>query len=522
MNKATVEPDCTGQFSSFFMDYIRQKPALSPFFNQFPKIENFAKIIEERKFDVKKREVLVKVLLSQYSEVENKGQTIAQIEKLGYENTFSVTTGHQLNLFTGPLYFIYKIVTTINLAQKLKETYPKFDFVPVYWMASEDHDFDEINYFKLDGKKYQWQTEQKGPVGDFKLEESFKEFMKTVTFAPSFLKEAYLSSNTLSEAVRKYVHHLFGEKGLVVVDGNDTNFKRQFIPVIREDLTQGSPHDLVNVQTAKLDALGYKSQIFPRPINFFYMEAGLRERIEKKGEQYFVLNTDLKFEEEEFLAMVENSPEKFSPNVVLRPLYQEQILPNLAYVGGPAEVIYWLQLKSMFDHFETPFPAVMPRNFAAVLDAPIVKKIKKLNLSHQDLFRDFTDWKKEYVSKHSNVDIHLDVEKKQLAEVFEHSTMSAKSIDPTLENAFASAKVRTAKILEQLSVKVRKAEERKFNEELDRMKAIQAYLSPGGSPQERVENFLKFYLSDNDFVEKLFDLFDPFDFDFMVLTPDDK
>lgn len=522
MNKATIEPDCTGQFSSFFIDYIHQKPALSPFYNQFPKIENFAKIIGERKFDGKKREVLVKALLSQYSEVENASITKSQIEKLGHENTFTVTTGHQLNLFTGPLYFIFKIVTTINLAEKLKEVYPKFDFVPVYWMATEDHDFEEINYFKLDGKKYQWQTEQKGPVGDFKLEESFKAFMKTVTFAPSFFREAYLSSKTLSEAVRKYVHHLFGEKGLVVVDGNDTNLKRQFIPVMREDLTQGTPHELVNAQTAKLDALGYKSQIFPRPINFFYIGDGLRERIEKKGEQYFVLNTDLKFEEAEFLAMVENSPEKFSPNVVLRPIYQEQILPNLAYVGGPAEVIYWLQLKSMFDHFGTPFPAVMPRNFAAVLDAPTVRKMNQLNLSHQDLFRDFTDWKKEYVSKHSNVDINLDDEKKKLQDIFDQAALSTKSIDPTLENAYASAKVRATKILDQLAVKVRKAEERKFGEELDRMKAVQAYFFPGGSPQERVENFMKFFLSDNDFVEKLFGLFDPFDFDFMVLTPDDK
>jgi bacillithiol biosynthesis cysteine-adding enzyme BshC len=306
------------------------------------------------------------------------------------------------------------------------------------------------------------------------------------------------------------------------VDGNETNLKRQFIPVIREDLANGTPHELVNGQTAKLDILGYKSQIFPRPINFFYMEEGLRERIEKKGTQFFVLNTDLKFEEDELFALVEKSPEKFSPNVVLRPLYQEQILPNLAYIGGPAEVIYWLQLKSMFDHFGTPFPAVMPRNFAAVLDAPIVKKMKKLKLSHKDLFREFTDWKNEYISDHSKVDIHLGGEKKKLQEIFDQAVLSVKSIDPTLENAYTSAKVRATKILDQLSVKVRKAEERKFGEELDRMKAVQAYFFPGGSPQERVENFMKFYLSDKDFVEKLFGLFDPFDFDFMVLTQDDK
>lgn len=518
MNKSTVEPACTGQFSPLFLDYLGKKPELRHFYNQFPELDNFETLIKQRNFPKEHREILAASLKQQYSKLEVSEPTVSQIEKLTSTKTFTVTTGHQLNLFTGPLYFIYKIVSTINLAQKLNETYPDSHFVPVYWMATEDHDFEEINYFKLDGKKYQWQSAQKGPVGDFMLDDSFKEFLKDLThFVPDFFKDAYQKSNTLAEAVRKYVHTLFGEKGLLIVDGHSPELKALFKPVILDDLTAHKANELCNQQTHKLEEMGYKSQIFPREINFFYMKEGLRERVEKIGSIYKVLETDISFTENELREQIEKHPEHFSPNVVLRPLYQEMILPNIAYLGGPAEVAYWLQLKTVFDHYQVPLPAIMPRNFALVLNVYAQRKIAKLELSEKELFEDVLSWKKRFVKDNAQTDISLSEEKESLSKIFANSAKKVRHLEKSLSDAFEAAEVRAQKILDQMATKVRKAEEKKLSDSIRQREELQAYMYPGGSPQERVENFMKFYLEDGEFVEELFQLFDPLDFDFMLI-----
>lgn len=519
MIKSSVDPACTGQFSQLFLDYIKQKPLLSPFFNVYPQIKNFESLTNGKNFTPHNREVLHKALEKQYEGLQVSELTAHQIQSLRSSETFTVTTGHQLNLFTGPLYFIYKIVSTINLAEQLKAAYPAYHFVPVYWMASEDHDFDEINYFKLDGKKYQWQSDQKGSVGDFQLDQSFRTFFKEIAhIVPDFFKEAYLDSATLSEAVRKYVHHLFGERGLLIVDGNDPDLKALFSQVIREDLFSHLPHKLVQKQTEELEQLGYKSQIFPREINLFYTEKGLRERIEIDAHgQYRVLNTDIVFSREEIELLVDQFPEKFSPNVVLRPLYQEMILPNLAYLGGPAEVVYWLQLKPVFDHFGIQFPALLPRNFAMVLDTAIQRKISKLGLEDMELFQSVEEWKKQFLMEHASFDFTLAQEKEALKKIFDLAQEKAVGLDQTLEGAFQAGKVRASKILEQLSVKVRKAEERRQTVHIRQRMEIHEYLNPGGSPQERVENFMRFYLGNEQFIQELFELFDPLDFNYVIL-----
>lgn len=521
MVKSSVDPACTRQFSALFLDYLGQKPELAAFYNQFPAIGNFGKLIQERRFDKARRESLVRVLQEQYAGIALGEMSSHQIISLADDNTFTVTTGHQLNLFTGPLYFIYKIVSTINLAKKLGDAYLGYHFVPVYWMATEDHDFEEINYFKLDGKKYQWKTDQRGPVGDFVWDAGFREFLKEVSaFAPEFFLQAYQSSRNLAEAVRKYVHHLFGEKGLLVVDGNHPELKKALIPILKADLLSHEPYTLATAQTQRLDGLGYKSQIYPREINLFYMQKGLRERIEKVGRIYKVLNTDIQFTQEGIIEQLESHPERFSPNVVLRPIYQELILPNLAYLGGPAEVAYWLQLKSMFDHFEVPFPALLPRNFAVILDQSVDKKIAQLGLQDTDLFESVLDWKRKFVEHQASVDFQMETEKAQLSALFQKKGAEAAALEKSLQNAFEAGKVRALKILEQLSDKVRKAEEKRLEIQIKRRTDIQSFLYPGGSPQERTENMMRFFLAKPNLLDELLEMFDPLDFSYMILRTD--
>ncbi|MCU0400634.1 MAG: bacillithiol biosynthesis cysteine-adding enzyme BshC [Algoriphagus sp.] len=506
----------TGQFSSFFLDYIEGKDELKPFYSHSPKIESFRDAISAKSFSPQKREILVNTLTKQYQGLELAELADQNISSLLKPNSFTVTTGHQLNLFTGPLYFIYKIVSTINLAKSLQKAYPDCHFIPVYWMATEDHDFDEINFFKLDGKKYQWQTNQSGAVGDFELDATFKEFMKSVSFAPDFFKKAYSESKTLSEAVRKYVNELVGKEGLLVVDGNDSSLKSLFRDIILSDLFDHEPYQKAQTATQDLEKLGYKSQIFPREINLFYLEKGIRERIERVGDVFSVVNTDLRFTESEMRSLVENHPERFSPNVVLRPVFQEIILPNLAYLGGPAEVVYWLQLKGVFDQFQIPFPVLMPRNFALLLNQTVLRKMQQLNWSVEDLFADYESWKKEFITTQSDIDLSLTAERNIIIDLFERKAKEASSLDATLLQAFEAGKVRSLKILDHMGTKLRKAEERKQEVELSRAKNVLDYCAPGGSPQERVINMMQFYLQDPDLLEAFFDSFDPFDYQMMV------
>lgn len=517
MKKHCIDLKNTGQFSDFFLDYLEGKESLRPFYAHVPNLESFEAAIKAKQFSAEKRQVLVEVLESHYAALPMAPSVVAQLEALRDEKTFTVTTGHQLNLFTGPMYFIYKLITVINLAKRLQDRYPDYRFVPVYWMATEDHDADEINYFKLDGQTYRWETDQKGAVGNFELDSSFQDFLKGLGFAPAVFRDAYSQSTTLAEAVRKYVNEMFGNQGLVVVDANDVRLKREFVEVISADLFTQQAFSAAQASTKGLEHLGYSSQIYPRPINLFYLDKGVRERIERDGEDFVVLNTNLRFSPDAIRVLLQEHPERFSPNVVLRPVYQECILPNLGYVGGPAEVVYWLQLKGIFDHFGIPFPVLLPRNFAVLIPQVIQKKITQLGWQTEQLFQQFETWKKDYVQKSSEFDFTLAVPQAQVSQLFKDLANKSRTLDAGLSKAFAAGEVRSLKILEQMGVKLRKAEERRLEVDLLRAKSVLEFLSPGGSPQERVVNFMQFQLAQPTLIEELLQDFDPFEFQMYVL-----
>ena len=517
MKSEKVTFEGTGCFSPLFLDYINKKEHLAPFYNAFPKVENFAKIITERNFSEKKRTTLVQVLQAEYGPLRASDAVDYNIHSLQHERTFTVTTGHQLNIFTGPLYFIYKIISVINTCKELKKAYPENHFVPVYWMASEDHDLVEINHFNLFGKKHTWDTQQTGPVGRMNPHSLIGVMDQLEDHDISLFEKSYLDHGTLADAVRYYVNRLFGDYGVVVIDGDDPTFKRSFAPVISEELTKHSAHGLAAKTSEKLKAAGYSDQAFSREINFFYMEKGLRERIVKEGDQYKVLNTKLSFSEEELHQLIESNPEKFSPNVILRPLYQEMILPNLAYIGGPAEVSYWLQLKGVFDYYETPFPVLMPRNFAMLINKGTQKKIEKLKFKAVDLFKSCHDLKEAYLLKHSSADVDLVKEKAAISFVFEQLKAKAEEIDASLTGFVGAESAGTFKALENIGKRLKKAEMQNNEVAMGQIESIKEKLFPNGSLQERHDNFLNFYLNNTSFIKMLVQKFKPFDFHFHII-----
>jgi len=508
----------THSFTPFFLDYIQQKENLKPYYHHFPSIKNFNDQLnqKENSFPSANRTALVAALQKQYEGIPSVDLVQKNISSLRDTKTFTVTTGHQLNIFTGPLYFIYKIVTVINTCKALKAAYPEYNFVPVYWMASEDHDYDEIKYFRLYGKKYVWATNQTGAVGRFDTSD-LKSLLNEVPGDISVFKDAYAKQKTLSGAVRYYVNALFGAEGLVVVDADDRTLKASFTDVIQQDILNQVNKPLVDSATTKLEKLGYKTQIHCRDINFFYLDKGLRSRLEKSGDKYSVLDTDISFSEDEIKKIIQQEPEKFSPNVILRPLYQEMILPNLAYVGGPAEIVYWLQLKNVFDHFTIPFPMLMPRNFALVMDHQVLRKFEKTDLELKDLFENKNFIFNHWVLKHSPRNLTVGEERSQLNNLFEEIQRRAAAVDNTLVAFVGAEHKRALNSLEKIERKILRAEKRLHADKLRQIESVKDDLFPSGSLQERVDNFLNFYQQDSGFIQKLLASFDPFDFNFNVL-----
>lgn len=512
----------TNSFTPFFLDYIQHSQQLRKFYNRFPQLSSFKDQLAEKaqSFSSHNRRVLVETLTAQYKGYTLSEAVKANLHELSHEKTFTVTTGHQLNIFTGPLYFIYKIVTVINACKELKREYPDCNFVPVYWMASEDHDFDEIKYFRLDGKKYVWNSDQKGAVGRFNPKE-LAELLKIVPGDLTIFRNAYLKHNTLADAVRYYVNELFGAEGVLVVDGDNHAQKKLFSTIIREDVIHHTPKKLIDKTDSELQALGYKPQIYCRDINFFYLDNGVRERIEQHGDVYVVVDTSISFTKNEIESLIETEPEKFSPNVILRPLYQETILPNIAYVGGPAEVVYWLQLKEVFQHSKTPFPILMPRNFAMVIDGPTQRKLEKTQLELKDLFIERNILLNQYAAKFATHKIKLNGEKDAIEQYFKTIQQEAESFDKTLGPFVGAEAHRAIKSLGKIEQKLLKAEKRFQSEKLQQVGAVKDSLFPNGGLQERTDNFLNFYLADRQFIQKLVQHFNPFDFQFNVLYCND-
>ncbi|MGY6559372.1 MAG: bacillithiol biosynthesis cysteine-adding enzyme BshC [Nitritalea sp.] len=524
MQKSTVDPACTGQFSPLFLAYLSRQSELESFYSEFPDIEGFKnQIAHKEAFPPASRVLLAERMRARYAEYGLLDpEREAVLEQLKDPKTFTVTTGHQLNLFTGPLYFIYKIVSTVQLARRLQEAFPGYRFLPVYWMASEDHDFEEINFFTLDGKAYRWETEQSGPVGRFHLDASFQNYLQQLPFLHADFRDTYAESKTLAEAVFRSVHRLFAEEGLFILDADDAALKASFRPVVEQDLFSDQLYTAARSQTEALEALGFGGQIYPRPINSFYMREGLRARLEavENGRFFHVVGTEIRFSREALAEELAAHPERFSPNVVLRPLYQEWILPNIAYLGGPAEVVYWLQLKAVFEQVACPFPIVMPRNFALVLDVPAARQWSGLGQPWEALFRPFSLWKKEFVAANSPYDFTLREAQKQLDVALDGVEQLAEAIDKTLEPATEALRKRMRGQLAHMGDKLRKAAERDLSVQLKRMEAVRAHAFPGGSPQERVQNIQGFYLENAHFIRDLYAHFDPLDFSFVILRPD--
>lgn len=522
----------TGYFSSLITDYLAEEPALEPFYHRFPEIHAFGAQIREKlaAYQAANRPVVCRVLEEQYTGLDLSEATRRNLDSLRQPQTFTVVTGHQLNLFTGPLYFHYKIVSTIRLCHQLQDAYPEYHFVPVYWMATEDHDFEEINHFNFQGKEIRWNRTSSGAVGRLdtaglaSLYETFAKDLgvgKTADLLRELFRKAYLEQPNLASATRYLVNRLFGAEGLVILDGDDARLKTLFLPQMKQDAFDNTAFSLVSKTAGKLQAAGegYMAQVTPREINLFYLKDGLRSRLVKEAGSFKVLDTDLQFSRNELEAEMERHPERFSPNVITRPLYQEVLLPNLCYIGGGGELAYWLELKPYFEAAGTPFPVLLLRNSALLISEKQRRKAARLGVSPSELFLDQNQLIDKKVRELSKITIDFGPQREILKKQFKELYSLAAETDPSFLGAVKAQEVKQLKGLDHLEKRLLKAQKRKLKGHVNRLAALQSELFPGGSLQERTRNFAEFYLEMGpQWNAGLLESFDPLSHEFTVIT----
>ncbi|MGB5384828.1 MAG: bacillithiol biosynthesis cysteine-adding enzyme BshC [Lutimonas sp.] len=528
MTFSTLPHHKTGFSTKIIRDYLVQSENIKSFYHHFQTIGEFKAQIQEKQatYPEENRKTLVKSLRSQYLKFSTSKLTELNIDLLSDSNTFTVVTGHQLNLFTGPLYFLYKITTAINLCKKLKKEYPGFNFVPVYWMATEDHDFEEINFFRYKNEKIEWKRNSGGPVGRLSnegLDLVMSEFSSLLGKSDhanelkNLFEKSYLEHTNLAGATRFLANELFGEEGLVIIDGDDESLKNLFRSYMREELLENTCSARVLDTSERLNKQ-YGIQVNPREINLFYIEDGLRERIVEEEGLYKVNGTNMTFTKEEILVELENFPQKFSPNVLMRPLYQEVILPNLCYIGGGGELAYWFQLKDFFNSQKIPFPILLLRNSALIITKKQSDKIKKLNISIEELFLSTHQLIKLKVKEKSSIKIDFSEQRAILEKMFANLEALSNQTDKSFLGAVKAQHKKQLNGLTNLEKKLLRAEARKQKEFVDRIELLKNELFPKGSLQERVVNFSTFYEENGrSFIQLLIDTFDPLHPEFYII-----
>ncbi len=514
-----------GKLSPTDLAYIEKNSAFDPYIAFRAEITSFPEAIEVRKQSPVDRSLLLSVLKEQYDRM---GIPLPVSEGvLLDENTFTITTAHQPTLLTGPIYHIYKIASAINLARQLNDKFTDQKFISVFVVGGEDHDWEEVNHLHLFGRKYEWEREASGSCGRLSIEgladltESVSDLFSNTVHRDD-IKQIF--TDCLSKAVtyghfhQLLIQQLFSGYDLLVLSMDDSSLKKAFIPIMERELKEQFSYKLVTETQRSLAKLGFKPQAFCRDINLFYMEDGIRERLELVDGTYQRVDSGINYSEEEIISILHQHPERFSPNVILRPLYQETILPNVAFIGGGGEIAYWLERKTQFEAVRVPIPMLIRRNSFMIIDEATAEGMQKTGLVWEDMVDDYDSIVKSFIAKHSEADIEVKVEVNMIRAAYKSLEEKADLIDPTLSKAIQAEETKQLKQFEQLGSRLMRAEKQQQETSLKRIRKLKDKLFPQDGLQERYENFLPYFSQKGPkWIETIIENSDPLDAKFRIL-----
>jgi len=524
----------TNYFSKIVLDYLNGADELRSFYAHDPNKSGLESAMRLKTgFSLQNRQALVENLRSHYDygHAENNpdvdhqskpGETSLKtpggdqpvlprypkvqenIQALLSENTFTVTTAHQPNIFGGPLYLIYKILHVIQLAEQLNEQYREEGkrFVPFYYMGSEDADLEEIGQMQVDGKRYIWQTDQTGPVGRMKVDKSLLGLIEQLTgqigvdsYGQEFislLKDSYQPGRLIQEATFAFIHQLFGRYGLLILMPDDRKLKERFEPVVLKELATGFSHSALEETTRAIQQAGYKVQTHGRPINLFYQDANRRDRIIKENELFFVEGLDHPKTWTEIEQEVKTKADLFSGNVVLRGPFQETVLPDIAFIGGGGELAYWLEMKGVYEAIDLPYPVLILRNSFMLIGPKEKALMEKLGLPLVTLFKPLHEIQDALLQK-TGATVDLDSELSALEAIYDKMQQKAMLVNPTLSVHTKAIGALAKNKATRLLTKMKSAQRKKLDIETRQVKKLKEKLFPGGNLQERTENIAGFY-----------------------------
>jgi len=496
----------THSFSKIVLDYLNESEALQSFYHLFPRRESLAAAIKAKSQHHQNRQLLSDALTAQYQNLDKTPALTNNIGLLKQPNTFTITTAHQPNIFTGPLYFVYKILHAVKLAEYCHSLYPEYNFVPVYYMGSEDADLDELGHIYLNGEKLEWNTKQTGAVGRMTVDNELLQLINRIEseigvqpYGMDIMKAVrmfYGKGTNIQTATLGFVNYLFGSYGLVVLVPDNPLLKSVAVDLFKDELMQQHSSGIVARTAQLLEDAGYKAQAHGREINLFYlMDNGERLRIEKEGGKWKVLGSAISFNETELLTELQSNPARFSPNVILRGLFQEMILPDIIFIGGGGELAYWLELKGVFDYYKVPYPILVLRNSFLVISKKQAEKINKLGFTGQELFLSPLGLKNKWVKAHSQHNLSIESAQVAVKALFESLADQAAPIDPTLKRHIYALQKQQEKNMVELGKKFLRAEKKNYNDAMRQIDALKQHIFPQGNLQERIDNILPFLAS---------------------------
>lgn len=498
-------------FPKLFKNYINQDPALLSFYdtNPFapPEVEN--KISNYTyKGDRKVLGAFLREYNAQFGRFPGVEESIAKLEK---ENALTLVTGQQLTLFGGPMFTIYKILTTIKKAQEFEEKHNR-PVVPVFWLADEDHDYEEAAQLNLqvsdEIKNYfyekEWEAEAR--VYDIPFKDGIESLIEEVRKSQPetdftselwpFLKEGYRKGETFGMAFGKLILNLFSTHGVILCGTNSQKAKELTREIFTESvLNKNALFDTLNDQTAALEKEGYSGQVQVNRSNLFIIdEKGNRNKLTTENEIWLDESNGVQYTDEELISEINRAPEKFSPNVFLRPLLQSKLLPDAAYIAGPGEVAYYAQLKPLYASFNLQMPIIIPRMSATIMESSVERQFKKLPFELEDYSQRIEDMEHQYIKRSDAPDIEhiFAMWTRNIEEASAESIQKIQEIDSTLQGTAEKAKSHFLNDLNKVKGKVYRAVKKQEEIQISRISKVQNRLFPNRNLQEREIAFIYF------------------------------
>lgn len=534
-------------YNDFFLEYINDFNSLKEFFNyNFNEKENIFKSLVDKEDNYLNKKLFTRGDLADILMIQNKffnasETTIKNIELLRNENTFAVVTGQQAGILTGNLYTIVKAINTYQLAQKYSEYFPDYNFVPVFWLESDDHDFLEVNNINVFDKEnnlakieyYENGTPQERyltPVNSIILDDFIEKFnndlneiLLNTDFSDTvfdFINRSYKSGISFTIAFARFVNYLIGDLGIVFCNPADKEIKKLLIPIFEKELNTYPETCERVIETSAVIEQKYEPQVKPQPINVFYVNNNRRHLIEPRPENIFALkNSRQRFEKAQLIEQLYSSPENFSGNVILRPICQDYLLPTIAYIGGPSEVAYFGQFKSVYDFYGINMPIIYPRVSVSLLESRVSSFITKHNL----LFEEFFDEKK-ITAKLMNKINDLKVEdifgnfKDELNALYYSFGIDLEKVDKNLLNTFKNKNEKYIESLDYLKDKFIESQAQQNESTILKLKSAIQSIYPDETLQERYINIV-YYLNKYgmDIIKKLIDTMDIDNFNHQII-----